>query len=116
MVKLKQLLSEAMPTMALKISTTEDGDLQIYDMNAGMRYIYELQARKVVWISIKIMKIDQKEHTITYKHPTSGDVKTAEVHDKDWYTILANFKRKADIEDMETKDGTEIKLVFVKSY
>jgi hypothetical protein len=105
-----------MPSNALKISATDTGNLQIYDMTSGVRYIYELQAQKIIWISIKIIKIGQKEHTITYKHPTSGDVITAEVHDKDWYTILANFKRNEDIENMETKDGTNIKLVFVKTY
>ena len=115
MIRLKQLLSEAAPTNALKISATETGKLDIYEQTSNKHYIYKLEAQKaLIWISISITKIDQKNHTITYKHPATGAEINAHVHDKDWYTILANFEHEQDIENMETKDGTNIRLVFVK--
>jgi len=114
MIKLKTLLEQDyMQPKAMASS----GALVLTDPKTNTRYWYRLYVDTFVDMKIFISAVDLKNMEITYKHPVSDALITADLKQEDVAKITKQYKTtdvNDSIEGLTTKKGDDLYLMRIR--
>jgi len=115
MIRLKTLLEQT--EIALPKTYAYNGHIVMIDPISKIDYHYELNVDLIKDITVSIKTIDLKNRDITYKHPITGKLLTAELNPADISKISKQYKSIEigdSIEGLKTADDRELLLTRIK--